>query len=179
MQEAGIEAAVGVRGERPRDAVDARQSDQWAAVQCRKFPEETGRQQRADVADLLFNDVEVVEQPFGGRRNRALLVDGSSNGLVGADEYPRVVGAAPGEAEPRQAEIPGCLCFRKALGVLLESLRAEYFGPQRLVARAPALRPRQSKKPVRQVSVEVQRLPWEDYSSACEYIGPSPSGIGG
>jgi hypothetical protein len=108
---------------------------------------------------LLFNDVEVVEQPFGGWRDRALLVDGDSDRLVSADEYPRIVGAASGEAEPGKAEIPGCLCYCKTLSVLLQPLGAEYFGPQWFVARSPALRLRQRIEPVRQISVEVQRLP--------------------
>ena len=95
--------AVGMRGERPRDAVDAGQPDQWTAVECGQLTKKTGRQQSADVADLLFNDVKVVEQPFGGWRDRALLVDGDGNCLVGTDQHPLIVGAAPGETEPGQA----------------------------------------------------------------------------
>jgi len=105
--------------------------------------------------------VEVVEQPFGGRRDRTLLVDGFCNGLVGPGQNSRIVGAAPGKAEPGQALVAGGLSFSETLGVLLKPLRAENFGPQRLVACPPALGPRQRIEPVRQVTVEVQRLPCE------------------
>jgi hypothetical protein len=47
--------------------------------------------------------MEVVEQPLGGRSDRTLLVDCLAYGLVGVGQDPRIVGAAPGEAEPGQA----------------------------------------------------------------------------
>jgi hypothetical protein len=59
--------------------------------------------------------------------------------------------------------------------VLLQPLRAEYFGPQWLVACAPALRPRQRIEPVGEITIEVQRLPCEWWSIACERPGKWPS----
>ena len=68
-----IEAAVGVRDEGPRDAVHARIAGERSVGERRQLPVEAQRQIVADLAQLLVDDEEVVEQPLGGRRDPAFL----------------------------------------------------------------------------------------------------------
>ena len=62
-----VEGAVGVRDEGPGDAVDARQADQRLVLQHRQIAEIAARQAVGDLAQLRFDQMEVVEQPFGRR----------------------------------------------------------------------------------------------------------------
>src|SRR5258708_19954154 len=43
--------------------------------QFRQLAVETGRQITPDVADLRFDDRKIIEQPFGGRRDRAIVAN--------------------------------------------------------------------------------------------------------
>jgi len=58
-----IEAAVGVRHVRPGDTEHARVAREVAIRKFRQLPIEPRRQINANLADLLFDDVIVVEQP--------------------------------------------------------------------------------------------------------------------
>ena len=74
-QALGLEVAVGVRDERPGDAEDARISLEGALRQLRQLAVEAGGQVFADLADLIVDDVEVVDEPLGRGRDRPLLAD--------------------------------------------------------------------------------------------------------
>ena len=59
--------------------------------ELRQLAVEAGRQVLADLADLLFDDVVVVEQPLGGRRDRPALARGSRDGAIRREQYRLVV----------------------------------------------------------------------------------------
>ena len=70
----GIEAAVGVRDECPGDAEHARKSGERSVGELGQLAIEARRQVLADLADLFFDHVVVVEHPLGGRRDAATFV---------------------------------------------------------------------------------------------------------
>jgi hypothetical protein len=74
-----VDATLGVRDQRDRQLVDARVAGERTRGQLRQLAVVAARQALTDLADVLADDVEVVEQPLAG----------------GADV--RVVGAAGGE----------------------------------------------------------------------------------
>ena len=74
-QHLGVEAAVGVRDEGPGEAEHARIAGERPVGELGQLAVVARRQVVADLADLLFDEVVVVEQPFGGRRDGPALVD--------------------------------------------------------------------------------------------------------
>ncbi len=89
-QRVGIEPAVGVRHERPGDAVYPRVSGQRSVGERRQLPVESLRQVVADFAQLLVDDEEVVDQPFRGRGDPALLADRFADDPVGLAQHAAV-----------------------------------------------------------------------------------------
>jgi len=69
------------------------QARQLAAVRLRQVP--------LGGAHLFLDQVEVVEQPFAGRRDRAAGGDGGLQHLAGGNQHAFVLGQAP------QEEVPG------------------------------------------------------------------------
>jgi hypothetical protein len=129
----GLEAAVGVGDERPGEADDARVSLEEALGELRQLAIEAPRQILANFADLLVDDVEVVDQPFRGRGDRALLAYRLRERPICREQDTAVVG------EPRQQGPPAARIVRHALsggetlGMLLEALAAEQLGADGLV----------------------------------------------
>ena len=97
------------------------------------MPIETGREVLADLADLLFDEVVVIEQPFGGRRDRATFARGRRDGPIGGEQHQLVV------AQSRAQRPAGCWSLRdllrggEAARMLLEALNAEELFAQDLV----------------------------------------------
>ena len=89
------------------------------------------RQIILDLAKLLIDDMEVVDQPFSRGRNRLFLLNRPSYDAVGIEEHAAVLEDTRNERAALACD--GCddLCCRKALGMLLESLEAEKFGADR------------------------------------------------
>ena len=79
-QQVVVEGAVGVGDEGPGDAVDARQADQRLVLQDGQLAEVAARQAVLDLARLRFDQVEVVEQPFGRRAD--VVAGGRMRGRV-------------------------------------------------------------------------------------------------
>jgi len=79
-QHFGIEAAVGVSDEGPCHAEHPRKAGERTSGQLRQLPVVAGRQIVADLADLLFDEVIVVEQPLGGRSDRTAFPDRGGGG---------------------------------------------------------------------------------------------------
>ena len=133
-----VEGAVGVGDERPGDAVDARQADQRLVLQHRQVAEVAPRQAVVDLAQLRFDQVEVVEQPLGRR------ADVVAGGRLPADvavrlaQDPDVVAQAReegGRALGREARGVGvaeaAAVLREALGTEdLRAVRAARAGPR-------------------------------------------------
>ncbi len=121
----GLEAAVGVRHERPGDAEDPRVPLEEPGRELGQLAVEAARQVLADLAELVVHDVEVVDQPLRRRGDRALLADGFRDGAVGSKENAAVVDEPRQQAPPAARVVRYALRGREALGVLLESLNAE------------------------------------------------------
>ena len=129
----GVEPAIGVRDERPRQSVDAGIARQGAVGQLGQLAIEPGREIVADLPQLLVDDVEVVDEPFGRRNDRPLLADGVGDHAIRLAQDAAVVLDARQQAavlgSPRDDGLRG----RQALGVLLEALDAEELGADRVL----------------------------------------------
>jgi hypothetical protein len=129
----GLEAAVGVSDERPGEADHARVSLEEALGELRQLAIEATRQILANFADLLVDDVEVVDQPFRRRHDRPLFAYCLRERSIRREQDATVVG------EPRQQGSPAARIVRHALGggetlrMLLQPLAAEQLGADRLV----------------------------------------------
>ena len=130
----GIQVAVGVRDERPGEPVDARVAFERTVGELGQLTIESARQIVPDLPQLLVHDVEVVDQPFRGRRDGSLLPDGPGDDAVGFAQDAAVVLHPRQEwAAPRRAR--DGLGGGQTLGVLLESLDAEQLRTDRLFGR--------------------------------------------
>jgi hypothetical protein len=81
---------------------------------------------------LIFDDVEVVDQPLRARRDRVTVVDDPGDRVIRAQQHAVVVGEAAAQRVSRARSLADSLCSREALGVLLESLDAEQLGADRI-----------------------------------------------
>ncbi len=77
-----VEAAVGVGDVRPGKPHDARVALEVAVGQLRELPVVVRGKVVADLAQLLVDDREVVDQPLGRRRDRPLVLDRLGQGPV-------------------------------------------------------------------------------------------------
>ena len=89
---------------------------------------EPGREILADLPDDLVHDVEVVDEPFRRRRDRAFLPDHPGERAIALEQDPPAVPHAwrQGAADPALEQGP---LARDPLRVLLESLGAEQLVP--------------------------------------------------
>ena len=87
-----VDPAVAVRDRLQRDVVDARQPGRRAVRQARQFPAVAFGQVPLGRADLLFDQVEVVEQPFAGRRDPAVRRDRRGQQVAGFEQDALVLG---------------------------------------------------------------------------------------
>jgi hypothetical protein len=122
---------------RPREAEHARVSGERTIGELGQLPVETARQIVSKLANLVFDDVKVVHQPFRRRCDRSLFTDRTRDGAVGGEKDATV---AP--QPPRQSAAPAALdrvslCFSETLGVLFEALEAEELGANRLFQLVP------------------------------------------
>ncbi len=132
QQQVGVEAAVGVRDERPCDAVYARQAGERPGIEPRQAGEKALGQQRPDVAELVLDNVEVVDEPIGGGRDQSLDRHRFADCLVRFTQDRRVVGIAVSERAPARRTLADGLRLRERNRVLLEPLGTEELRPQRL-----------------------------------------------
>ncbi len=120
-----IEAAIGVGHERPRDSENARESLQMSFGELRQLSVEARRQVVVDLANLLLDDVKVVDEPFGGRRDRSFFADRVGDGPVRLEEDAGVF-VDPWRDPPTASAAGGDpLRHGKAFRVLLETLDTE------------------------------------------------------
>ncbi len=120
-----LDPAVRVRNERPRQPVDARIALEISGGKLGQLPVEARRKVLLDLPDLLLDDVEIVQQPLGGGRDRACLPTRLRDRLVRSDERPCVL-PQPREQMP-PPPLPGVdrLPGRELAGELFQSLRGE------------------------------------------------------
>ena len=96
IEAGGIDAAIDMGNQLQGDAIGARKAGGRAARQTRQFAAVGRGKQPPDGADLLFDQVEIVEQPFGGRLDAAALIGRRRHEIVGLDQHTLVF------VEPRQ-----------------------------------------------------------------------------
>ena len=128
-----------MRDQFKHDVVNARQPYGGTVTQARQFPAVTPGQMAPGHLDLLFNQVEIVQHPFGGG-GEALgwshppdhSIEGPQNLLILVQLGQQVVGAAAG------GEL---MAFGQGAGVPRELLDAEEFVAQRRLARPRARLP--------------------------------------
>jgi hypothetical protein len=121
-----------MRDESPGDAEDPRIAGERSVGQLRQLPVIAGRQIVADLADLLLDEVIVVEQPLGGRRDRPALPDRAGDGAIGVEQDRFVLLHPHGERPPAPRARGDRLRRCEALGMLLETLDAEELLADRL-----------------------------------------------
>ena len=125
-----------MRDERPGQSVDAREALEDSGGELGQLAVEPGREVLLDLSNLLFDDVEVVEKPLGGGGDGAGLPTGLRNRPLGLKEHSGVL------AQTRQEPPPGCLpdvdglFGRQRRGELLQVLRREKFGTNRVAGRS-------------------------------------------
>ena len=105
-QGVGIEVAVGVRDEGPGEAEHARIAGERARGQFRQLAVVAGRQVVADLADLLLDQVVVVEQPFGRRHDTAAAFQFGGAGAIGGEQHGGVVVEPPVQRKHARAAWP-------------------------------------------------------------------------
>jgi hypothetical protein len=114
-----------MRDEGPRHAEHPRITGERSGSQLRQLAVVAGRQIVANLADLLFDEVVVVEQPLGGRRDCTTFADRLRDGAISVEENRLVVLQPRGEGSPGRRRRGDRLGRRKALGMLLEALDTE------------------------------------------------------
>ena len=126
LEQGRVEAAVGMGHEGPGDPVRARVIGERAADELGKDPVVPWGQRLPDLDQLLVDDVEIVDQPFGGGGDRAFLLDFFGEGAIGVEERAGVVLEAIEEPRAFPGR-PGVDAVRagQRLGVLREPLRTE------------------------------------------------------
>ena len=73
--------------ERPGHAEHARISRERSAGELGQLPIVAGRQIGADLADLLLDHMEIVDQPLGRRRDGRARIDGLGDIAIGRQQH--------------------------------------------------------------------------------------------
>ena len=128
LQRVRLESAVRVSHEGPGEAEHARIPFEGTFGELGKLAVEAGREILPDLPDDVVDDVEVVDEPLRGRRDRAFLPDHPrKDSITLKQRTPAVPHAwrqgAAGPAVERRAQARDLLC------VLLESFGAEQLVP--------------------------------------------------
>jgi hypothetical protein len=87
----GVKLAVDVRDQFQGDVVNARLPGGGAVDQTRQFPAVAARQMPAGGANLLFDQMIVVEKPLGGGSDAPAALDGVGDQVVCAGQHRFVV----------------------------------------------------------------------------------------
>ena len=114
VQPVTIESRVAIAEQLDGHGVDACRAGELARGQLRKLSVVARWKVMADLTHLAFHQVEVVEQPLGGGRDRLAPPHVAGEEEIRATEHARVVGQAP--QQPRgTATWPGPPCFLRAM----------------------------------------------------------------
>ena len=133
-QDIGIEAAVGVGDKRPRHAEDAGITRERAGDEFWELAVIAWRQISADLTDLPFHQMKIVDQPLSRRRDLAPIVDRLHDRSIGRQEDRAIVGKSGGQRQAAGRTGSYGLRDRKTLRMRLQALDAEQFLTDRLLA---------------------------------------------
>ena len=75
-----------MRDELPGQRIDPRISLERTGIELGKLPVIPGREVFADLPEVLFDDVEVVDEPLRGRRDRPLFPNGVGDRAIGLEK---------------------------------------------------------------------------------------------
>ncbi len=130
----GVDPTIAVGDDLQGKVIDARQSGGWSLEQARQLPAVALGEMSLGGADLIFDQIKIVEQPFAGRRDPTVLRDGGHEQSADADQDGFILGQASEQAVRRMSGHQG-MRIGQALAVLFhlhgtEELRAQ----RRLVA---------------------------------------------
>ena len=128
-----VEAAVGVRDVGPGETEHSRVAGERPLGQLRQLAVVVRRKVVADLAQLLVDDREVVDQPLGRRRDRAFLSGRAGEHAVGLDQDATVVSDSGLHVASPARRIGDLLRGGERVGMLLEALDAEELGQDRLL----------------------------------------------
>ena len=148
-QDFGIKAAVGVRDERPRHAEDAGITRERTGDEFWELAIIARRQIGADLTDLPFHQMKIVDQPLSRRRDLAPIVDRLHDRSIGRQEDRGIVGKSGGQRQAAGRTGSYGLRDRKTLRMRLEALDAEQFLTDRLLAIPRRRLPGESKEATR------------------------------
>lgn len=126
-----------VSDEGPRHAQYSRIFRERPAGELRQLPIIAGRQVGPDFADLLFNEMIIVDQPFRRRCNRVPSVDRLSNVAMRIEQYGGIVSESAGQGMAPDRFRNYCLRSRETPSERLEAPSAE-----ELFANWPSIVPR-------------------------------------
>ena len=127
-----FEAAVRVRDVGPGKTQDPRVAREMALGQLGELAVVVRGQVVADLAELLVDDVEVVDEPFGGRRDRPFVLDRAGQDAVRLQQDAAVLGDAGPDGVSPTGRVGDRLGGGEGLRVLLQPLHAEELGEDRL-----------------------------------------------
>ncbi len=134
LQDVRIEVAVGVRDERPRDAEDARVAGERTVLELRQLAIEAARKQRAHLADLLVDEVVVVEQPLRRRGIGIAALGRQRARAIGREQRVGVVVQATVQRRHARRAPRDRLRRGEAAAVLLQPIDAEQLLADRRLA---------------------------------------------
>ena len=117
----------------PRDPENARISFQRAIGELGQLPVESARKVVANLANLLFDDMKVIDQPLRGGRDRAFLADCARDAAIRREQYSRVIAHARRHRPSATGVGRDALRNRQRLAMLFQALDAEQFRTDRLV----------------------------------------------
>ena len=125
-----IHPSIAVRDRLMRDVVHARQPGRRPVQQARQLPAVALRQVPLGHADLFFDQVEVVEEPFPGRRDPAVRIDRRRQQVAGSRQDAFIL-RQPGQKPVPNPSRTQPVRARQGLAVLLHLFAAEQFRTQR------------------------------------------------
>ena len=128
-----IEPAVAMGDVAPSQSEHTGIADERAVRELRQLAVETRRQILANLADLLFDEVIIIQQPFGGRCDRSAFADRRPDRPIGGEQNGLVLFQSCAEGTPCRTPLRHPLGSRETGSMLLEALAAEKFGADELL----------------------------------------------
>ena len=132
-----VESPIGMRHKSPGNTVDPRQARQRRVKQQRKAAKVAARQPVVNLLELSLDKVEIVQQPFGRRRNVIAGAGLLSDVAVGFAQYPDVVAQAWKKTRAMPSRALRAMGFAQTAPMLGETLRAKYLGANGWLRRSP------------------------------------------
>jgi hypothetical protein len=128
----GVDAAIHVRNQFPREIIDAGKVGGWPAAQVRQFPAEPAREMPASHPNLFFNQIKIIQQPFRRWSDAANFFNLQSLFIVVAKQF--FVGGESWQEAIRTFPGSDLMALRKLTRMALEQINTEQFAPKGLFA---------------------------------------------